>query len=217
VYAFLQVAGFGETAQWPYLWLMAAGIIFLLILFAGYLFWVGSGAALRSAGLAALVFLFVFTWGVTWRLNFVDASNPVEIMAHSPTSTHIRDLVSTLEQLSAWRSGDRHELPVDVVGLRAPAFSWYLRNFRNVMYTDVPTEEGEMPVYVTTESQDPKAIPAAYRGQRFTIRSDWPAAGLRGAGLIRWWLYREASTAPVDHRVVLWSQNGGAPGLQTDN
>ena len=191
---------------------MAAGLVLTSGLFAAYWLWVGPYASLRSLGLAVLVFLLLAGCGKSWRLNFINLGDPREIVARGPTHTALRDLTSTLEQLSAWRSGDRHELPISVVSLNDPALKWYVRDFRDVHYTDTIGGESETPVYLTPDSRTPASLAESYRGQKFALRSDWTPAGLRGTELVKWWLYRYTSALPATQNVILWVQGGGGLG-----
>jgi uncharacterized protein (TIGR03663 family) len=210
VYMYLQVAAFAQAGQLPYLWLLGAGIVLAILLWVGYFFWVGPAAAVRSMGLAALIALLLVTCGVTWRLNYVDPGNPVEIVAQAPTHPALHTLRASLEQLSAWRIGDKHELPVNVVSQDDPALRWTLRDFRTVTYTSVVKTDPSDPLFITADSQPGESMPEGYHGQRFALRSRWTLQDLRGVDLVNWWLYRKAATPATTQYVVLWAKNDGA-------
>jgi len=212
VYLMLQLSGYGHTAQKPYLWLFGLGLLLALGLVVGYLFWLGPRAAGRSLGLAALVFLILVTWGTNWNLNYVHVSDPREIMITHPTHTAMRDLVATVEEMSVWRSGDRHDLPLSIVDIDDPALQWYLRDFSDVRHVGTVGESPDTQVYITpVEFADP-VLEETYRGEQFALRSDWfLPTGLRGPELIKWWLYRQ-SPAPESLDVVLWAKGGGGLG-----
>jgi uncharacterized protein (TIGR03663 family) len=213
VYLYLQLAAFAQGGQLPYLWLLAAGIVLTTLLFVGYVFWVGLGAAIRSLGLAALIVLFLVVCHVGWDLNYSGLGSANEIMAQAPTHPAIQTLRSSLEQLSVWRVGDKHEIPVDVVALNDPALHWMLRDFRTVRYTDVVRADAADPIFITADSQPGESMPEGYRGQRFAIRSQSPLQGLRGVDLLNWWLYRKAASPATMQYVVLWANNDGGPAV----
>ena len=212
VYLMLQFSGYGYTGQMPYLWLFGVGSLLALGLFAGYLFWLGPRAAGRSLGLAALIFLILVTWGTNWNLNYVHVSDPREIMITRPTHTAMRDLVAALEEMSVWRSGDRHELPLSVVEIDDPAVRWYVRDFRDVRHVGTVGENPETQVYITPLTFAHPVLEETYRGEQFALRSDWlPPTGLRGPELIKWWLYRQ-SPSPESLSIILWAKGGGGLG-----
>ena len=212
VYLAVQLTGYGHTAQNPYAWLFGLGFLLATGLFAGYLLWLGPRAAVRSLGLAALVSLFLVTWGINWNLNYVHVSDPREIMITRPTHPGMRDLVSALEEISVWRSGDRHELPLSIVGMDDPALRWHVRDFRDVRHVDAVGVNPDTQVYITPiELADP-VLEETYRGEPFALRSDWfLPTDLRGPELIKWWLYRQAPP-PESLDVVLWVKGGGGLG-----
>jgi uncharacterized protein (TIGR03663 family) len=217
VYLYLQLASFAQSGQLPYLWLLGAGIVLAGVLFVGYVFWVGPGAAVRSLGLAALIVLFLVDCHVAWDLSYVNLGNPAEIVAQAPTQPAIQTLRSSLEQLSAWRVGDEREMPVNVVGLTDPALHWVLRDFRTVQYTDVVKADAANPAFITADSQPGESMPEGYRGQRFAIRSQWSFQSLSGVEWVNWWLYRKTSTPAITQYVVLWARNDGGPDTAAAN
>ena len=218
VYSLLQITGFIQIQQSPHIALMGAGLLLIAVLFAGYVFWVGPAAALRSLGLTLLIVLVLFAWGASWRLNFVNVADPREIMVQEPTSLTIRDLFSTAERLSAWRAGDPLELPLNIIGPSDPVLKWYARDFRTVRYSDTPISDAGQMLYITAE---PAGLPPApvtlqpeYRGQRFTLKSAWYLSNLQGTDWINWWLYRHSPVDGPKQGVILWAKNGGNPGYE---
>lgn len=212
VYLMLQFSSYGYTGQMPYLWLFGVGVLLALGLLAGYLFWLGLQAAGRSLGLAALGFLILITWGTNWNLNYVHVSDPREILINHPTNKGMRDLVTAVEEISAWRSGDRHELPLRVVDLDDPVVKWYFRDFRDVRYGVGSGENPDVQVYITPERFTDPALEETYRGGRYALRSGWFLdTGMGGPDLIKWWLYRQAPP-PETLDIVLWAKGGGGVG-----
>lgn len=211
VYLLLQLTSYARTGQMAYVWLFAIGFVLAVSLFVGYLFWLGPHSAVRSLGIWALLLLILFTWGASWRLNYVRVSDPSEIMAAQPTDLATRDLFQTLEELSSWRSGDRHELPVSVVQLDDAVLRWYLRDFRDVRYQETLGGNTATQVYITPASFTDPALEGAYRGQQFVLYSNWSLSGLPGTDLINWVLYRTAPP-PETQDIVLWAKGGGGLG-----
>jgi hypothetical protein len=195
----------------PYLWLLGIGVVLVLGLIIGYVFWTGPRATLRSLGLVALIVLGLVTWGTSWRLNYVLGADPREMMVANPTQPAARDLVNLLEELSLWRSGDKHELPIGVVALDDPVLRWYLRDFRDVRYAEDVGDKPDRSIYIapalfaaSSLENDYKGEPFEWRGERFTPTgqpTDW----------IKWWLYREAAP-PESQQIVLWAKGGGGLG-----
>ena len=217
VYSALQVTGFVQIEQSPHLFLMGAGMLLVGVLFIGYLFWVGPAAALRSLGVTLVIMLALFVWGTGWRLNFVNLADPREVMVREPANFNVRDLFSTVERLSVWRSGDPRELPLNIVGQADPILKWYSRDFRTVRYSDAPIGDMGQMLYITAEpagTSPPAGVGPEYRGQRFALTNRWPLSSLQGTDWINWWLYRRAPSPARNEGVVLWARDGGKPGYE---
>lgn len=211
VYTLLQVSGFGQTGQLPYLWLLGIGVLLVLGLLVGYIFWTGSQATPRSLGLVALILLGLATWGTTWRLNYVYGADSRELMVIYPTHTAVRDLVDLLEELSLWRSGDKHELPIGVVALEDHVVRWYVRDFRDVRYSDAVGDNPDRAIYIAPASLAASSLENLYRGELFALRSGRFEPVLQNTSFVKWWLYREAPR-PESQQVILWAKGGGGLG-----
>jgi len=211
VYALLQVSGFGQTSQAPYLWLLGIGVLLMLGLLVGFVFWAGPQATLRCVGLAAMVLLGLSTWGAMWRLNFLYAADPRELMVIYPTHPAVRDLLGLIEEMSLWRAGDKHELPIGVVALEDHVVRWYVRDFRDVRFVDDVGENPDRALYIAPASFSSPVLESRYRGEPFELRSGRFTPVLQGAAFIKWWLYREAP-APESQQVVLWAKGGSGLG-----
>ena len=208
------------------LWLPVAGLglfVGLVVLFG---LWYDGVSALRGAALVVVVFLLIVTVAIGARLNNQQLADPRQPLAGVPAAGGIPDLVTTVEQLSSWRAGDRYLL--DITGDRrlGPAVEWGLRRFQNVTWLDKleswppigPSDASQSETYELGEStvlltlaDDALSLDEGYVGQDFAVRAFWSPAGLGGQSLIRWIVLRTANTPVTYERAVLWVEGPPPP------
>jgi hypothetical protein len=129
----------------------------------------------------------------SWKLNYanvvIEPAGWQAVMAHP----EVRILAGDMETLSAHRSGDPYQLPVQVqvapyvtqddqvIPARPdPVVGWELRNMRNLTWVTSPVVEKEsdpLPLVVTpaTDSgEEPQLdLPNEYGGSRYHVDSWW--------------------------------------------
>lgn len=190
-------------------WLIGV-VVLLMAAVATALF--GLSWSFRTAG-RGLVWGIVVGVGVSTlaALSAVGQARPNAAAAlwyPNPAAGQVDLLVSTLEDLSEWHTGERHEL--DVVALDIPSLRWALRNFRQASFA-ADTGAGLSPsVLITTLQNDSPALQASYRGQDFDwwITPNW--TGFLPPDWLRWMAYGDA---PVNREpVILWGRADLFPG-----
>jgi len=183
-----------------YLILVILSLFFLvsviLITGAMALDWRGS---LRTAGLVVLVILLALTVQATWRLNFHNPGNPVELLVNDPTSPDVRNLVRAIKDFSNQRERDRHTVDITVTGQEDPILAWYLRDFSDLSFVS-GSPSSPTPV-VITPPQESHFLPD-YWGAKFRVQSSWTGGDLPAHDLANWILFRE-TLHPSTHRVVV--------------
>lgn len=204
VYLLFELSGYATSGQQAYLLLVVVAFLLPLGLLALYWVWFGQRVALQSGGLTLLLVLGFLNLGFSWTLNYRPDNNPWQTMIARPSAPGVLNLVSTLEQVSAEREGDRHLIALTVEGTADPLLPWYLRDFRNARFVHTLDTTITVPVVITSGQGDDPALSESYSGQDFALRSSWRLEGLWGPDLVRWLLYRQAPTRPQEERVILW-------------
>jgi 4-amino-4-deoxy-L-arabinose transferase-like glycosyltransferase len=208
------------------LWLPVAGLglfVGLVVLFG---LWYDGVSALRGAALVVVILLLIVTVAIGARLNNQQLADPRQPLVGVPAAGGIPDLVTTVEQLSSWRAGDRYLLSVTGDRRLGPAVEWGLRRFQNVTWLDKleslspigPSDASQSKTYELAEStvlltlaDDALSLDEGYVGQDFAVRAFWSPAGLGGQSLIRWIVLRTANTPVTYERAVLWVEGPPPP------
>jgi 4-amino-4-deoxy-L-arabinose transferase-like glycosyltransferase len=211
-------------------WLPLAGLVLFAMLVALFGIWYDAAASLRGAALSVVVVLLTFMVATGSRLNnphFTVAAggrvaDPRQPLVHSPAAEGLPALVTTLRQLSGWRTGDPYLLDIVADRRLGPAVEWSLRRFANLTWAEgldswtpamavgqsetVSDETFQLDEFgaIITPADAPLSLEKGYVGQDFAIRAFWSPGGLRGQSLIRWVVLR-TTTIPVSfERAVLW-------------
>ena len=199
----LQLGGYAFSSRQNYLFLaLAAGFVLIgLLVFYGISF--GPKPTLRAGGLVLLLVLTALTVSISCYLNYRRGSDPHEIMAASPTSRELFDLVETVEMASS-REGDSRSIAMTVHQGAGPALAWYLRDFDDVEFVAQLSPSIDTPVVIAPADEQEPTLGAQYSGQDFELASSWKLQGLSGPGLMEWLFYRQASTPVQTDNLVLW-------------
>jgi len=203
VYLSLELGGYAFRGGRNYLWLALVAALILVGLFV--LSWISFGPepTLRAGGLVLLLVLTILTVSTSCYLSYRRSSDPREIMAASPTSCGILDLLKTLEFVSS-RKGDPKTIAVTVHQGVGPAVAWYLRDFDHVQFVDQLGPSVDTPVVIAPAEEQEPTLGANYSGQDFALTSFWKLQGLSGSDLMEWLFYRRASTPVQTDNVILW-------------
>lgn len=209
--------------------LLLASVVLILIVYA---LWSGWPPARWATGVLLLGLLVTAELSAMWHLaHEADPMHPDGFFA-SEGHPDVRQLATELATLSAQRTGDAGELPVQVQMTDGadPLLGWYLRDMRRLEWVLAPdptwADESRKPALITLAGQ---ALPesAPYMGGVYSTRTVWepgqltqPAqapgdvAGLQaradafwrdpGRNLARWILYRETPQIPPSEDVTLW-------------
>jgi 4-amino-4-deoxy-L-arabinose transferase-like glycosyltransferase len=211
-------------------WLPFAGLVLFAMLVALFGIWYDAASSLRGAALSVVVVLLVFMVATGSRLNnphFTVAAggrvaDPRQPLIHSPAAEGLPALVTTLRELSSWRTGDPYLLDIAADRRLGPAVEWGLRRFTNLTWADgldswtpamavgqsetLSDETFQLDEFgaIITPADVPLSLEKGYVGQDFAVRAFWSPGGLRGQFLVRWVVLR-ITTIPVSfERAVLW-------------
>jgi uncharacterized protein (TIGR03663 family) len=207
----LELGGYASRGGRNVLLLALAAVFILVGLFVFYWISFGSGLALRAGVLVVLLVLTTLTVSTSCYLNYRRSSDPHEIMAASPTSRGIFDLLETLEMVSS-RKGDSRTIAMTVHQGTGPALAWYLRDFDNVKYVAQLSPSVDTPVVIAPADEQEPTLGANYSGQDFVLTSSWKLQGLSWSDLMEWLFYRRAPTPVQTNKLILWVKQESLPG-----
>ncbi|MBC8249095.1 MAG: hypothetical protein H8E90_05405 [Anaerolineales bacterium] len=211
VHLALELGGYASRGGRNYLLLALTAVFILVGLLV--LYWISFGPAptLRAGGVVLLLVLSVLTVSTSCYLNYRRGSDPHEIMAASPTSRGVFDLVETLKVVSS-REGDPRTIAMTVHQGTGSALAWYLRDFINVEFVAQLSPSVDTPVVIAPAEEQEPTLGAQYSGQDFALTSSWKPQGLSGSTLTRWLFYRQAPTPVQTDNLVLWVKQEVPPG-----
>jgi uncharacterized protein (TIGR03663 family) len=199
----LELGAYASFGQRNHLFLaLAAGFVLIGLL---VLCWISFGRepTLRAGGLVLLLTLTFLTVSISCYLNYRRGSDPREIMAASPTSRELFDLVETVEIVSS-REGDPRTIAMTVHQGTGPALAWYLRDFSNLEFVDQLGPSVDTPVVIAPDEEQEPTLGANYSGQDFALTSSWESPGLSGSDLMEWLFYRRTPMPVQTGNVILW-------------
>jgi hypothetical protein len=138
------------------------------------------------SSVAALLLLFATLRG-TWQLNHDHDMTRQDGLFRQVTAPGTRILATDIATLSAQRTGDAGEIPLQVeMAVRPdPVLGWYLRDMRRlswVLSAQSDVEVGVKPLVVALDtSTDPAGLQGDYVGSDYTVRTAWLPARLFAA------------------------------------
>jgi hypothetical protein len=150
----------------------------------------------------------------TFGVALVRPNGAQELWSISPQTGETDLLVSTLENLSQWKTGERQSLDVTVT-LDSAALRWLLRDFHaahfSPHFTGVGvTAENSPSVVITSQAQGIPGLPVLYRGQDFILYIFPGWTQVLPHDWIKWLAYREAPL--LQDQVILWARTDLFPG-----
>ena len=173
--------------------------------------------AWRMPVAATALVLLMLTFSAAWRVAQVYPSDPRELLVTEPTAIEVRDLVSTLEDLSWQETGTAMLVPFTFEAQPDGVLTWYLRDFaRAQRVDDLRLVEAGPDVVVTSRRELAMRggeQEVTYAGQDFVLRRHWEVRDLTCRGesnwdcrdIVRWWLFRKTPALPEPVEwAVLW-------------
>jgi hypothetical protein len=162
---------------------------------------VGVQGALRGLLLALAIFqVSAATAAAGWRLT-----PPAELWNSAPGPQAVQDLGETVQDLSRWRTGDRHTIDLVVLGENAPSLTWYLRDMTAAQSALQLAQMASPSLVITPQQDQPPLLAASYRGQALTwnVSPDW--ASMDALAWLKWAVFRDA---PLHQdAIILWARS----------
>ncbi|MEN6528873.1 MAG: hypothetical protein ABFC97_03310 [Anaerolineaceae bacterium] len=145
----------------------------------------------------------------SWKAAGLGSRPQQEIITASPAVVGQKELMSTVEELSRWKTGTASGIDLQIAALDLPSLQWALRDYPNLVTTEIffPSLESSIvltPISLNIQSQ------TSYRGQAVSWTSQPILEGITVKEFMKWVLFRSAPTQ--DTQFLLWARNDLFPG-----
>jgi hypothetical protein len=201
---FLRVSQVEEQVSnlWISLMAIAAAILFI------YYFWSGQQKPImQGIWLGIMTLLFLYQWGTAWNLTHVSANDPRESWVDEATDDDVRQLTSTLQDISRRVNNSDGGVPIFSV-VDTPVLRWYLRDFGQAQFGHTLPLGAQYEVIITPATVSEPALGDDYLGGDFgLLRGKTEEVYLSPTPLLdalRWGLFHESLRGVVEERVILW-------------
>ncbi len=215
IFAYFNLAAFARSTSliavaspYPISLLLAIGVIALgalvTVLFAAG--W-SKAAAVRGAIIAVGAVMLIGALGAGWKLTQTRADDPRELWTPAPTTSNLRLMIQTIEDVSDRYVGNKHE--AEIVVLNDPArddaegvLGWELRDFTKVEFVDALSPAVNAPIVIADESVSDPKLGSDYVGEKFAVFARQADEPLTLDSAANWWLFRAGA---VEYsRKVVW-------------
>lgn len=181
-------------------------LISVLLLLAVSILLVALGWSVRTAQLGAVwgavVVLGVYSLGIAWGATGLRTPGGWELWYLDKQPLQADLLLTTVNDLSEWSTGDALAQEVTLYGVDSPAIQWLLRG-RVLHVVEVVNPQWEPPIVITPQS-DSLDLPASYRGQDFTWRREPIWSILNVYDWMKWSIFRNL---PYESEtVIVWGR-----------
>ena len=192
-------------------------VIFLAAILAAIGSLLGRDVALRSLAILLLLLLGLNSLRSMASVVFPQSYVPQEFLGGPRTSPDVAQVANDLLAVGVDRFGARPTQLVAIDERLTPTWQWYLRWFPRIeTRNNVNGSTAPLLLAYAPANGDPPAPPAGYIGQRGRYQSAWDPVGLDWRGWTRWYLYRDAPSAPSRVDGFIWyarpAQANPAPG-----
>lgn len=216
-YCYLMLARYAWLGDPADLALAAIALVLQVLLAVSFGAVLGAGLTLRTAAMGTGIALLALTLAAGWGVAYRRPADPREVLISSPTSSGVRDLVQTLEDISWRETGARTTLDFTYEAPEDSVLAWYLRDFAAARRVDWLRDlaADEIGSIAVTTGQDETAVLAAgteYAGQDFALRRQWAPQELgcriweSGCNVaFEWFLFRDSVPLPAAEQwATLW-------------
>lgn len=169
--AIAQDWGFIQLTALQLHWLILLLSVFLLIL---SVFMVAFGwsipVAVQGSLWGTLIVLFVYHFSTAMAAGGLRTYRTVELWPDGPSTNQAETLVSQMNDLSRWKTGNRAALKVTLLGLDSPALRWALRDWQVTLAPSISAGDPPEMVIASEQFSQPE-FETLYRGQDLSWRS----------------------------------------------
>jgi len=197
---------FGRVVQMPfgarYIVLFGASLILAVCISLVAFGWSARTARLGMTWSFSL-FLGMYALATAWGTSGMRTPNGVELWTPDQAPVQVDLLISSVNDISMFSTGDIEAQPVTIMGIKSPALEWALRN-HDVEIASVLDPLNAPPI-VITPLMDELGLPSAYRGQDFTWRQPPVWDNIQAPDWFRWLVYRQVPRET--ETVILWARD----------
>ncbi len=194
------------TNIWMIVTAVAFGLTFLYFILS-------QNAQLAAQGflLGLLAFFIFFSWGTAWQLGHFSANDPRERWVTVGTDDDMRVLIPVIQEISNQVSNSVYDLDI-FSGVDSPVLRWYLRDFRQVQFSDTLPVGTANELIISPFNAD-LALGSDYMGSDYGLIHSEPAtanpleqipAPNPGINALRYWFFQESDTVVPEERIILW-------------
>ena len=201
-------------------------VLLALIILGGLLTWLVSAG--WSWGIARLglacglvcslgIYTFSNVWGIVQLKPELQEIDRQELWTVYPVTGQAGLLLSTIGDLSEWKTGRREALDI-TVAIDVPSIRWALRSYPNVKYlpehqslAHLGEEGSDLPSLILSRQEDEAPnLTTVYKGEGFGwwLKPDW--SGTMPPDFLRWLVFRQAPWQ--NEQVILWARGDLFPG-----
>ena len=186
-------------------------VILLAILFVGLVLYFAASedatAVPQGVLLAILGFFIFYQWGTGWWLAQEGANDPRERWVSSGTDFAMRELDTTVRDLSRQLANSDTQLQIGT-RLDVPALNWYLKEYPRLEQLNAlpltPTQQ-----VIITDANPELPLAVSYSGSDFAIRRLEPIPLTEPSATIlydtfRWWFFHQSTAVTPVERAVVW-------------
>jgi len=168
---------------------------------------VALGWSARTAWLGSIwsfaIFLVIYSLGSAWGASGLRTPDGVELWNPDPKPQQAKLLLSSVQDISEFSTGDKTSQPVAIMGIQSPALEWLLRN-NNVEIVSALDPLVAPPLVITPQMND-LGLPSAYRGQDFTWRQGASWGTLLPTDDLTWFVFHKV---PLENEtIILWARD----------
>ena len=199
------------TVDNPPLAVLISSFAILLVCIA--LIALGWSARIARLGttIALTAFVSLYTLAVAWGASGLRYPDGFELWMTDSKPVQPELLLASVKDISEFSLGHDQSQPVLIVGIDSPALEWTLRNHSVGVVSSLDPQTSP-PLFITPVMDNP-GLPAAYRGQDFTWRSQpqWEIA--QTTDWISWLVFRKL---PAENEtIILWARDDLFPDART--
>jgi hypothetical protein len=168
---------------------------------------VALGWSTRTAWLGSIwsfaIFLIIYSAGSAWGASGLRTPDGVELWNPDPKPQQAKLLLSSVEDISEFSTGDKTSQPILIMGIKSPALEWLLRDHSvEVVSTLDPLVA---PPLVVTPLMNDLGLPSAYRGQDFTWRQGASWGTILPTDQLTWFVFHKV---PLESEtIILWARD----------
>jgi len=149
------------------------------------------------------LFLGIYALASAWGASGLRTPNGVELWTPDQPPIQAELVLSSINDISLFSTGDIESQPVTVMEVNSPALEWALRD-HDVEIVSLLDPLNAPPIVITPLMNE-LGLPSAYRGQDFTWRQPPLWDNIQTPDWLRWLVYRQLPRET--ETIILWARD----------